>query len=141
MSNTQRPKVGISLMVVKNDLMLLSRRKGSHGAGEWGTPGGHLENGETYEDCAYRELAEECGGDFRITRPRFLCVTNLRDYLPKHYTDIGMVAHWIEGDPKLMEPDKADGWEWHAIRWLPDNRFGVVDNLVTAYRTGQPYFA
>lgn len=140
-----RPKVGISLLVVREfdgvPYILLGQRRGSHGEGEWGTPGGHLENGETFEQGALGELLEECGDEIEVTRPRFLCVTNLRQYLPKHYTDIGMVSHWVSGDPKLMEPQKCLGWTWHPIDRLPTPLFGPVENLVIAYHTGQPYFA
>lgn len=139
-----RPMVGVSLLIVKDNRVLLSRRKGSHGAGEYGTPGGHLENGEPFEGCALRELYEECGKGMRVTTPRFLCVTNLHDYLPKHYADIGMVSHWLDGEPELMEPDKCEGWEWHSmddlIGGVPYNLFGAVRNLIIAYRTSQPYF-
>lgn len=141
-----RPVVGISLLVVAEydsispPYVLLGKRHGSHGEGQYGTPGGHLENGETYENAALREFHEECGTSPLLGRPRFLCVTNLTAYLPKHYTDIGMVVPFRGGMPRNMEPDKCGGWEWHRIDQLPTPRFGPVDNLVIAYETGQVYF-
>lgn len=135
-----RPMVGVSLLVVKDDTILLSRRKGSHGAGEYATPGGHLELRETPTECAYRELSEECGAQFRVTRPHFLCATNMMEYPPKHYLDVGMISHWVSGEPEVMEPDKAEAWEWHSIDHLPDGLFVAVNSLVTAFHTGQPYF-
>lgn len=141
---TPRPMVGISPLVIDESgpdiVVLLGKRKGSHGEGLYGTPGGHQENGESYEDAALRELAEECGPGFRVGRPRFLCVTNLTNYLPKHYTDIGMITRYQSGAPWTMEPDKCEGWEWHPIDELPTPRFGAVDNLIVAYQTGQVYF-
>lgn len=134
------PKVGVSLLVVRGDKILLSRRKGSHGAGQYGTPGGHLENGESFSACALRELEEECGPGLKVTDPRPLCVTNLRDYLPKHYVDMGMVAHWISGEPETMEPEKAENWGWHPIGWLPVPYFTAVESLVIAYGNGQWHF-
>lgn len=141
---TERPKVGLSLLVLKphgtSYKALLSARKGSHGADEYGTPGGHMEHGETFEEGALRELAEECGDDFLVTQPQFLCVSNVLDYLPKHYVDIGMVAHWVSGEPVQMEPEKAGPWGWYPLDDLPSPLFAVVDSLVEA-RLGGPVCA
>lgn len=129
--------VGISLLVVREfddrPYVLLGQRKGSHGAGEWGTPGGHLEHGETFGQAALGELREECGDEIQVTPPRRLHVINMLDYLPKHYVDIGMLAFWMSGDPKLMEPDKCLGWLWHPMDSLPDPLFAPVYGLVEAY--------
>jgi 8-oxo-dGTP diphosphatase len=139
-----QPKVGVTLLVVKHGRVLLARRQGSHGAGEFGTPGGGHENGESYEETALRELREECGPDFLVTTPRFLCLTNLRRYLPKHYADVGMVAHWISGDAEPpTEEERAklqSDWGWYSMYDLPAPVFGAVRNLVEAYRTGRPFF-
>lgn len=146
MTDNPRPTVGISILIVDefagNDgpRVLLGKRSGSHGEGQYGTPGGHLENGESYEEAAWRELREECGSSITVAAPKFLCVTNLRAYLPKHYTDIGMIMRFQGGLPFNAEPTKCAGWEWHSISRLPTPRFGAVDNLVIAYETGQVYF-
>lgn len=140
----ERPKVGVSLLVVREfdgePYILLGQRKGSHGEGEWGTPGGHLENGESFEEGALSELEEECGDEITVSYPEPLCVTNLRDYLPKHYIDIGMVSHWMSGDPKLMEPEKCSGWTWHPMDRLPDPLFSSVAGMVVTYRSGKVLF-
>lgn len=132
--------VGLSLLVVRGGEILLSKRKGSHGAGEYGTPGGHMEHGETPEEGILRELAEECGTDIKVSDPRFMCVSNMRAYMPQHYIDLGYVAHVVGGHPVDMEPDKSEGWEWHPLSRLPDGRTAWVDNLVIAYQTGQKSF-
>lgn len=142
----KRPKVGVSLLVVRefdgDPYVLLGQRKGSHGEGEWGTPGGHQEFGERYETTALSELAEECGPDLKVTHPRYLCTSNLTAYtsIGKHYTDVGFVSHWLSGNPELMEPEKCLGWSWQPMDKLPDPLFAAVENLVIAFRTGQPYF-
>ena len=48
-NNVERPKVGVGVMVFKDGKILLAKRKGSHGAGEYAFPGGHLEFGESFE--------------------------------------------------------------------------------------------
>ncbi len=140
--STQRPRVGVSLLVVKQNCILLARRKGSHGAGEYAGPGGHLELGETFEGCAIRELGEECGPKLLVTPPAFLRLMNLRAYLPKHYADVGLVSYWLSGEPETMEPDKSEPWAWHDLDRLPDqgSLFAGLSSLVDAYRYDHVYF-
>lgn len=143
----KRPKVGVSFLVVREfdgkAHVLLGQRKGSHGEGQWGTPGGHQEFGEDYETTALSELLEECGPGIKVTYPRYLCTTNLTAYTleGKHYTDVGFASYWVSGEPQVMEPEKCLGWEWHPIDKLPTPLFAPVENLVISYHTGQPYFA
>ncbi len=140
MSEFGRPQVGIGLLIVKNDLIMLGQRKSSHGAGEFGGPGGHFEYDESFEDSIIRELREEAGEEIVIKDLRFLCITNLRKYLPKHYVDIGMVAEWESGEPEVTEPDKLESWGWYPMDDLPVNLFACMNNYIEAYRTGCAYF-
>ena len=138
--DSPRPKVGVGLLLIKNGKILLGRRKGSHGTGEYGGTGGHLEQMESFEACILRELAEEAGPGLRIRNLRFLCVSNLKKYAPKHYVDIGMVAEWEAGEPQLMEPEKLEGWAWYDLDDLPEPLFGVERKYIEAYKTGRIYF-
>lgn len=135
------PRVGVGLIVLKEDRILLGKRKGSHGEGEFAGAGGHVELLESFESTALRELAEEAGKGFKITTPKFLCVTNLRKYQPKHYIDIGMVANWVSGEPQVMEPDKLEFWAWYDMNNLPSPLFGVIPNYIEAIKTTRSYFS
>ncbi|KAK5054404.1 hypothetical protein LTR84_001294 [Exophiala bonariae] len=139
---TTTPRIGIAVFVVHpvpNTLppqfkFIMGRRLGSHGSNTWALPGGHLEHGETFEECAIRETLEETGLD--IEDARFLTTTN--DLMPNlkdgsggtlHYATVFMVAKvkpWSGAvgtgealfsmpNPKVMEPLKCGGWEW--VSW------------------------
>lgn len=138
---TDRPKVGLGLLVVKGDMILLGKRKAAHGTGQYGGPGGHMEGMETFEEAVIREKDEEAGEELILKNLKFLCVTNLRKYAPKHYVDIGMVAEWAGGEPKVMEPEKLESWNWYPIDKLPQPLFGCMENYIEAYHTGRTYFA
>lgn len=55
------PNVGVGIIIEKDDQVLLLRRRNVLGDGTWSTPGGHLDYGETPEECAVREAHEETG--------------------------------------------------------------------------------
>lgn len=140
MDELMRPKVGVGLLIIKDGSILLGQRKSSHGEGEFGGPGGHLEQNESFEECILRELSEEAGDEIKVKNLGFLCVTNMMKYPPKHYVDIGMVAEWDGGDPIVMEPHKLVSWNWYPIDALPEKLFGCMENYLEAHKTGQSYF-
>lgn len=132
------PKVGVGVMILKDGKVLLARRRGSHGAGEYSFPGGHLEYMESFEKCARREIAEECG--ISVKNMRFQYVTSSTKYAPKHYVHFGFVADWGSGEPQTLEPDKAEGWGWYALDALPEPLFEFCRLSFDAYRTGLMYY-
>ena len=76
--------VGVFILQPSTDLpsstyackFLLGKRLGSHGAGTWALPGGHLEYGESFEECAAREALEETGLVLDEASVEFLTATN-----------------------------------------------------------------
>ncbi len=127
----QFPKVGIAAIVIKDGRVLMHQRKNAHGDGTWSFPGGHLEFGESWEECAKRETLEEAG--IGIVNVRFGTVTNdIFEKEGKHYITIFMLADWKSGEPVVMEPDKCDGWEWVEWGRMPSPRFLPIENLLKA---------
>ena len=132
------PKIGIGIIIFKEGKILLGKRKGSHGEGEYQSPGGHLDYMESFEESARRELAGECG--IEIDNIRFQCIANVKEYAPKHYVLIGFTAEWVSGEPQILEPEKCESWDWYDLDNLPSPLFATIPLQIEAYKTGRNYF-
>jgi 8-oxo-dGTP diphosphatase len=125
----QRPKVGIAVVIERDNKILLGKRKGSHREGFWAVPGGHLEFNETIEDCAKREAMEETG--LTVTNIRKDTFTNdiMKDE-NKHYITCFVRADCEYGEPKIMEPDKCEEWKWFDWDKLPSPLFSKYKEIL-----------
>ena len=131
-------RIGIGILVFRDGKILLGRRNNHHGAGEYEAPGGELDYEESFDECARRETREETG--LEIDNIRFLKLQNMKAYAPKHYVDIGLIADWKSGEPKTLEPDKCDGWDWYDLKHLPRPLFDALRTDIEALETGKQLF-
>ena len=138
MKNDKIIKVGVGVMILKNGKVLLGKRKNAHGAGEYAFPGGHLEFGESIEDCARRETREEAG--IEIKNIKFLFFSNLTQYDDKHYANIEVVSEWKSGKATVLEPHKFEDWGWYPVDNLPKPLFVTAPISIEAYKTGKNFF-
>lgn len=128
------PRVGIGIMIWRDNKVLLVKRKGAHGAGTWSIPGGKLDFGESWEECAAREALEEIG--VHLKNIRFLAITN--DVFEKdrlHFISIFMEAEWDHSEPTILEPDKIEAIDWRTLTDLPSPLF---EPCWTHLRTAKP---
>ncbi|KAI0868290.1 nudix domain-containing protein [Hypoxylon argillaceum] len=146
-STTTNVRVGTSV-ILRNGKgeILIGKRKGSHGAGTWAFPGGHLEMGEAIFTCAERETLEET--NLHVKAVKVVGLTNdVFDAESKHYITIYVECTLKDADaqPETAEPDKCEGWHWKswetikgwaehhddtAIAWADDKCFLPILNLV-----------
>lgn len=133
----QRIKVGAGIVIVKDGVTLLAKRKGSHSAGEWGSMGGKVEFGESPADAAKREAKEEL--DIEVGNLRF--VTCMHMVKPgEHFIDISFVGELVSGEPKIMEPHKIVEIGWFSLDNLPSPLYEPVRVVLESLKTGQAYF-
>ncbi|KAJ5216956.1 NUDIX hydrolase [Penicillium chermesinum] len=124
------PRVGVGVFVINPEgKFVIGKRQGSHGAGTWALPGGHLEFNETFEACAERELLEETG--LSVQNLEFLTATN-NIMLPenKHYVTVFMKGAVTDSSaqPQLLEPEKCTEWQW--VSWdelLEEGKAQIAD--------------
>lgn len=125
-------RVGVGVLIVRDGKVLLGKRRGSHGAGTWAAPGGHLEFGESVADCARRESAEETGLELLMVRPAPYTSTVMPD-VGRHYITCFVVAQVAEtAQARVMEPDKCEAWTWCAWDALPEPLFAPLQHLVAS---------
>lgn len=111
-----RPIVGVGAILIKasSQSVLIGQRLGSHGAGTFALPGGHLEYNESFGECAAREVQEETGLVVQPDAFRFAyATTDVFPELEKQYVTIFVQANVADdADAKVMEPNKCAGWTW-----------------------------
>lgn len=124
-----RPLIGVAVILIKDGLVLLGKRKNAHGKGTWALPGGHLELNETIEACAKREVFEETG--LSIKHIHQLTYTNdIFIEEQKHYVTLFVTADYDHVRLELKEPHKCEQWAWFPWDDLPKPRFLPLENLL-----------
>lgn len=116
------PRVGVGVFIFKDGKFLVGQRAGAHGTGSWSVPGGWLEYGESFQEAARREVAEETG--VMIDNVRFGALTN--NIFPDeniHSLTVWMTSDWAGGEPTILEPDKFIDQRWVDFDHLPEPLF------------------
>lgn len=129
MKTGNRPLIGVGVIVIKNNKVLLGKRKNSHGDGTWQFPGGHLEFYESIEDCARREVFEETGIHIKNIR-KGTFTNDIFKKENKHYVTLYMISEYDRGKLELKEPDKCERWDWFGPDDLPEPKFLPLANLL-----------
>lgn len=138
MQKNEKTKIGVGVLVFKDNKILLGKRRWRHGDGEYSFPGGHLEYMQSFENCAKQETLEEAG--IKIKNIRFLCLANTNLYLPRHEIYIGVIAEWESGETRSLEDERIVDWGWYDLNNLPKPLFKFCEISIEAYKTGKNYF-
>lgn len=128
----QRPSVGVGVVIWDRGKVLLGKRKGSHGAGEWSLPGGKVDPDETPNQAASRELYEETnitvvGSDF--IRLPFWSFDSYPE-IDRNFVTLYFAHEWPQTVPRLREPEKCEYWEfvsWNKIHELDKTFCGLTE--------------
>ncbi|MEG0466903.1 MAG: NUDIX hydrolase [Mucinivorans sp.] len=99
----------------EGEILMIFRR------GHWDLPKGKLEEGETIEQCALREVEEECGID-NLTLGKFLRITE-HEYTEKG-RDLVKQTHWFamqgSGTATPQAIEDITSAQWVPISEIPE---------------------
>lgn len=131
-----KPCTGV--MVWKGDMILLGKRRGSHGNGEYSFPGGHLEFDESFVECIERETLEEAG--IKIKNIKFLSVANYRKHENRQDILISFTADLESGKERTDPDEKIGDWGWYKLDDLPTPIFYPTQIIIDSYKTGRNFY-
>ncbi|MEJ2248123.1 MAG: NUDIX hydrolase [Candidatus Lokiarchaeota archaeon] len=128
-----RPHIGVGVMMVRDNKLLLVKRKYNPDANMWSIPGGHLDLGENVENAAEREAFEETGIKVKVTKLAGIIDKIMYDddgKIEYHYVLLNYFVNQIEGksNQKPVADDDALDAKFVPFEELKD--YNLTKSLV-----------
>jgi 8-oxo-dGTP diphosphatase len=115
------PKVAVDVIVGKGDSILLIKRKNEPFSGMWALPGGFVEDKETVEQAAVREVKEETGIDIELEGLIGVYSEPGRD--PRGHVISVVFAATAKNDKVKANPKEVDDFRWALLAKAGGIRF------------------
>lgn len=128
-----RPHIGVGILLIRDNHLLLVKRKYNPDAGYWSIPGGHLDLGEKVQDAAIREAYEETGFKTEITKLAGIINKIMYDEkgeIEYHYVLINYFVKQIEGDADQPPVADDDALEAKFVPFEELKYFKLTDSLI-----------
>jgi len=128
-----RPHVGVGVLLVRNQTLLLIKRKYDPDAGYWSIPGGHLDLGEKVQVAAEREAYEETGFRVKVTKLAGIIDKIMYDDNGKieyHYVLLNYFVERIEGDENQTPIPDDDALDARFVLFGQLKNYKLTESLI-----------
>ncbi|MBY9003883.1 MAG: NUDIX hydrolase [Candidatus Lokiarchaeota archaeon] len=128
-----RPHVGVGILLVRNEKLLLVKRKFDPDAGYWAIPGGHLELGERTEVAAEREGFEETGFKVKVSRLAGIIDKIMYDEegrIEYHYVLINYFVEQVDGNIDQAPIPDSDALDAKFVDFNKLKEYNLTESLV-----------
>lgn len=98
---------------------------------------GHLESGESLQDCAIRETREETGIELSPEAVKFVFLNH--EFEENYIRTIFAAELPADAQPKVCEPNKNGGFIWAKPHELPENVRPFIPKMFAAIKLGLSY--
>jgi ADP-ribose pyrophosphatase YjhB (NUDIX family) len=126
----RNPAPAVSLLIVRNGQVLLGKRSGEPGKGQWATPSGYVEYEDDFLTAAIREAREETG--LEVELESILNVTSSFLSPQHHFLAVYLLARVVGGE--LAAGDDMEEVAWFPLSGpFPELAFAEDADILAAY--------
>ncbi len=126
----ERPIVAVGALILKNNKILLVKRKNQPDKGKWSIPGGAVRVGESLKEAITREIKEECGID--IGEGKIAAIIDKIYFTAKgkvifHYSIVDFLFNDFSGKPYA-------GSDAESVELFPLNNIPKCSNVASSVK-------
>jgi 8-oxo-dGTP diphosphatase len=134
-----RHLIDVHVILLRDNDVLLTQRKGGPWDGMWHLPSGKLDANEPATTAAAREAAEEIGVLINPADLTHTHTTHVTGSGPEPRLGLFFTTHHWTGEPTNQEPDKCSDLAWFPLHDLPTNTIPYPAQGLRASRDGTLY--
>jgi mutator protein MutT len=105
-------KVAVEAVIVKDGKILITQRAFDrpHAPGQWEIITGHVDQGETFQEAAKREVKEEVGLNVEVLEP-FNTFHFFSDHDKVEHQGVSFICKYLDGEVKLDNVEQVN-FKW-----------------------------